>query len=313
MSIHSTSPAASSRGARREREHRLAGDAERTVGDRRAASPGTPGRRCSTSRRARRSRAGTRPTGRWRARRARDRARTVRIARSLIACAWRMHSSSSRVFVSLAGREHGAARRRTSRPRERVPQRERRVVEREPPGRQLGDELGRAVGGLDLDRGVEVVVGELRAANLRGTRCRGAATGRRARSRRPRATTTARMWSDAGTRAPVAYETFAWLHSTSVSMPAAAIAACSLSTRSRRMRARSSVHTGLVMAATLLSRARGWRSEVCRYTATRVMRPSAVSNTTASYVSRRASPSSTVSRSSTVTTPPSTSTRSTSS
>src|SRR3954466_3440957 len=64
------------------------------------------------------------------------------------------------------------------------------------------------------------------------------------------------MWSDAGERAPVAYETLASWQSTSVSTPAAFIAARNLSTRSRRMRARSSVQSEEVMRGlTLLRRA----------------------------------------------------------
>src|SRR6478736_8945723 len=54
-------------------------------------------------------------------------------------------------------------------------------------------------------------------------------------------------------RAPVAYETFGWLVSSRVSIPAACMADRSLSTRWRRMRARSSVHTGLVIGPKLLS------------------------------------------------------------
>ena len=48
-----------------------------------------------------------------------------------------------------------------------MPERKGRVVEGEPAAPERRDELGGAVGGLDLDRGVDVVVGELGCRPLR--------------------------------------------------------------------------------------------------------------------------------------------------
>ncbi len=158
VSIHITSPDCSSSWITRDGEDGFAGDAVRPGRRPKRASPGKPGRRCSRLHRARRSPAGTRPTARSGCAPGLAIRRTTRIADSLIACAWRMHSSSSGVFVSLAGPMTAPASTR-SRGAQRVPQRERRVVDRQPTGPELGHELGRAGGCLDLERAVQEFVG----------------------------------------------------------------------------------------------------------------------------------------------------------
>ena len=201
MSIHSTSPVCELARARRQREHGVAGHAEGALARSTAASPGTRGRRCSTSRRARRSRAGTRRRGRWRARRAgRLRAR-VRIARSLIACAWRMHSSSSSVFVSLAGARAALPSTTSRSPSAFQSGNGASSSASRPPGSSATSSAA-PLGGLDLDRGVQVIVGELgrRALGELGVEVR--RTGRRASRRRRRATRRPAGGRTAGTRAP---------------------------------------------------------------------------------------------------------------
>ena len=195
---------------------------------------------------------------------------------SLIACAWRMHSSSSSVFVSFAGPSTVARVDRLA-ARERRPTAGRARRRARAAARERGRQLGGALRGLDLDRGVQVLVRDARAARLRGTRCRGAATARRARAPRPARHHDARMWSAAGTRAPVAYETLFCPHSSSTSTPAAPSRraasrrgrdACARGRACRRARSRGNATSGR-------DRYRAWRSDVCRYTATRAIKPSA--------------------------------------
>ena len=198
---------------------------------------------------------------------ARRRAR-VRIARSLIACAWRMHSSSSSVFVSFAGASAGVAvddlavarapaTAGTGRRRARAA---RRAARRR--ARPRRSAASTSIAGWRWSLGISGgdALGEL------GVEVR--ATGRRGRRPRRRATTTARMWSEAGTRAPVAYETFAWLHSTSVSMPGRVHRGPQLVDPVRAACARGRACTPGWSCGQRYSAATpaavGWRSEVCR-------------------------------------------------
>ena len=170
------------------------------------------------------------------------------------------------------------------------------------PARQLRDELGGAVRGLDLDRAVEVLVGELRRRafgevgvevrprvaafehappHATTTRARGRprARGRRSRTRRS-----------------------ACPHSTSVSTPAAVHRRVQLRDAVARACARDRAsQIGSVMGQRSQPGASA-RSEVCRYTATLGDQTVARRRTRRSRrCRRRASPSSTVSRSSTAT------------
>ena len=219
-----------------------------------AASLGTRDRRCSPWRRARRSRRGTSPRV-WSSRvPATANGRICRIAASLSACAWRMHSSSSRGLAQLRRREH---RRRIDRRagRERLPQREGRVVERERSAREHGRELGRSLARLDLDRRMDELGGILRrnAFDEVGVEVRPRFVG--AQAPRRSATTGRGRGRRPGPRAPVAYDTFCCPQSSNTSTSACAIVLCSRAMRSRRMRARSSMQKGSVTRATLVAAA----------------------------------------------------------
>ena len=175
--------------------------------------------------------------------------RTTRIASSFIACARRMHSSSSGGLGELRRHEHRARVddvRDVATPsqsgngrvvdRDAARRRSFRRARRRPPRSRL----------RSLDGGIRPAA---RPARPRGSRCRDAATARPARAPQPRATTMRERDRPPARARPIAYETFCWPQRTSVSTPAAPIAASSFATRSRRMRARSSAQIGSVTPA----------------------------------------------------------------